>query len=121
MAESNILNFATIKYKQRMRPIATGSLLVPVFTMCTTASLSQRLSIALFSQYFPHTAAASTMGRSSFTVMGNPLFEETMGIEASEMQNRPHTPMSLKRQKSGLCQGLEASTTASSIGHSSRR
>ena len=41
VSEISSLNFAAMKQRQRMRPIAVGSLLVPVLMIWTTASLSQ--------------------------------------------------------------------------------
>ena len=74
-AERSILYFAAMKKRQRIRPITMGSLLVPVFMICTTASLSHRQRTDLFSQCWPQTAVAKTIGSSSLTVMWNSLVE----------------------------------------------
>jgi len=68
-ADRIMLNFATLKYKQRIKHMTVGSLPVPVFTIRTTASLSQRHRIDRLAHCAPQIAAAIIMGSNYLTVM----------------------------------------------------
>ena len=66
VAEISSLNFAATKYRQHMRPNCYG---VPTGACVYDMHYSFIITADLYSHSFPQTAAASTMGRSSFTVM----------------------------------------------------
>ncbi len=66
---NDTLHLARKKDKHLIKCMALSILLLPEFTMATTAALSQKQDTVRPFHSLPHIATPSTMGNSSFTVM----------------------------------------------------
>ena len=69
LCQNKLLYWAKKKNKHLIKCIVLCSLLLPELIMATTAALSHLILIVMPFHSLPHTAHATTMGRSSFTVI----------------------------------------------------
>ncbi len=87
--------FASRNARHLLSCMASTFLEAPEFTMATTAELSHWANITFSCQLCPHTAAANTIGASSFTVMCVPCILATHGSinqRSPQKATPPHEP-----------------------------
>ena len=93
------LCFAVNRNRLRINCMALSHLLVPLFTMATTAALSHLHLTALSCHWPPHKATLSTIGRSSCIVICSPLQESGHSSwNHSPRDEKDHNPTILMHQ-----------------------